>query len=235
MGIEMKKLLGLLGVFWAGALALGATGTFIATDDQITCPLKGAQVTADGNVIMLVDCEAFSCEDVPNPPPPPPPPPPPLTGDPGSGVWNPNPNLTVFSFAAGQNRVFVPGCINGEDWHSNCPYSGSLQYGHTYSVRVPITEDTYIRVRVDRAEAQELSASVIGYASSTPGVRNGLGVCDLAPYSQHVDVTQKPVEIFPGITTPTCVLPTGVGYLSFTPTDPLCGAGGTICRVQVLQ
>ncbi len=179
------------------------------------------------------------------------------TGDPGSGVWSPpgQQNVIVFDLSPTSNRLFVPGCINGEDWQTTgCGHNGSLQSGTTYAARITFPsshlgkvpdQNNTDRYKIDRAEAGETSGGGVaqGAVTTTPGeITASDPHCQIGPENGFtIDIARTnscPTTLPTGGTINPCegycVVPENTQlYLSFRP-QQTCGSTD-ICRVQLLD
>lgn len=137
----------------------------------------------------------------------------------------------------------MPGCIDGQDWRTGCPYNGGIAYGQVFGARVKLSEKTTRVVKVDRAETGEDSAAVRGALSAVPGATSATDPrCIFNPINQQLEIqdTVAAKEFDAawaafGLANTACVVPSGVQlYFNFTADDQRCG-NGFECRVQVIS
>lgn len=216
------------------ANAWAATATFRAPGGEANCTLEAISVTSAGNATMTVTgCAPFGGPG-PTPTPTPPPPPPPGNTD-----------LVVFDLTPDRNRVFIPGCIGGQDWlHTDCEYNGSAKYGRIYAARFQLGANDSVGLKIDRAETGENSAEFMGVVSTVPGlIYSADAWCVASPPAQSVQVADAiyaanasvAIPGIGGIDPNLCVMPAGVDlYFSFTPVLSGCGEN-LICRAQLVD
>lgn len=199
------------------ANAWAASATFRAPGGEAVCTLEAITVSASGNATMTVTgCAPFGGPG-PTPTPTPTPPPPP----PG------NPDLVVFDLTPDRNRVFIPGCIDGQDWRTtDCEHNGSARYGRIYAARFQLGTNDAVGLKIDRAETGEDSAEFLGVVSTVPVlIYSADARCVLSAPAQSVMVADAVYAANASISIPgiggidpnLCVMPVGQdAFLSFT-------------------
>ena len=165
----MRKLLALSTVL-IPLLALASIITVDVNDDEYTCTSSYFEYDGTNTVMSASGCTLTSELPPEEPPPEEPPPPPPTTSDPG-GVWYYS-GGGAFDPTPNSNRTYVPGCIGLPKTTTSCMWNGYMQFGTTYSVRMPDTGQLSGTILVARAETGETCNGIDAGMSVTAGDLN---------------------------------------------------------------